>query len=99
MTKHSWDEFLTERDKQVFSAAGFGTRAGFGKRPAVLVIDVSYNFTGDKPKPVLEFNRLPVFIRRPWSSAVSNQACIFILSRRLQVVWVADLLLDQRNDR
>jgi nicotinamidase-related amidase len=54
MTKHSWDEFLTERDKQVFSAAGFGTRAGFGKRPAVLVIDVSYNFTGDKPKPVLE---------------------------------------------
>lgn len=49
-----WDPFLTERDKQVFSAAGFGARAGFGKRPAVIVIDVSYNFTGDKPLPVTE---------------------------------------------
>lgn len=53
MTK-PWDPFLTERDKKVFSAAGFGAHAGFGKRPAVIVIDVSYNFTGDKPLPVME---------------------------------------------
>jgi hypothetical protein len=36
-----WDKFLTERDKAVFAAGGFGARAGFGKRPALLVIDVN----------------------------------------------------------
>jgi nicotinamidase-related amidase len=55
MSKPIWNQFLTERDKQVFSAAGYGARAGFGKRPALLVIDVSYAFTGDTPgEPILE---------------------------------------------
>jgi maleamate amidohydrolase len=55
MSEPIWNEFLTERDKAVFSAAGYGARAGFGKRPALLVIDVSYAFTGDKPgEPILE---------------------------------------------
>ena len=49
-----WDQYLTDRDKQVFAASGFGARAGFGKRPALLVIDVSYGFAGDKPEPILE---------------------------------------------
>jgi maleamate amidohydrolase len=54
MTKRVWDKFLTERDKQVFAAAGYGARSGFGKRPALLVIDVNYGFVGDKPEPILE---------------------------------------------
>ena len=49
-----WDKFLTERDKAVFSAGGFGARMGFGKRPALLVVDVNYAFCGDKPEPILE---------------------------------------------
>jgi maleamate amidohydrolase len=54
MTKYPWEDFLTERDKQVFAKSGFGKAAGFGKRPAVIVVDVNYNFTGDKPEPILE---------------------------------------------
>ena len=55
MSEPVWNEFLTERDKAVFSAAGYGARAGFGKRPALLVIDVSYAFTGDTPgEPILD---------------------------------------------
>ena len=55
MSEPIWNQFLTERDKAVFSAAGYGARAGFGKRPALLVIDVSYAFTGDTPgEPILE---------------------------------------------
>ncbi len=54
MVERLWDQFLTERDKQVFGAAGYGQRAGFGKRPVVIVIDVNYNFTGDQPEPILE---------------------------------------------
>jgi maleamate amidohydrolase len=49
-----WDDVLSERDRQVFAAAGWGRRAGFGERPAVLVIDVNYNFCGDKREPILE---------------------------------------------
>ena len=54
MVERIWNEFLTERDKQVFEKSGFGAEAGFGKRPALLVIDVSYNFCGDRPEPILE---------------------------------------------
>jgi len=49
-----WDEFLTERDKEVLDVAGYGTRAGFGSRPALLIIDVSYGFTGDRPEQILD---------------------------------------------
>ena len=52
MAEPIWNQFLTERDKRVFAAAGYGTRAGFGKRPALLVIDVNYNFCGDRPEPI-----------------------------------------------
>src|SRR2546429_2488102 len=48
MAEPIWNRFLTERDKAVFAAAGYGTRAGFGSRPALLVIDVNYNFCGDR---------------------------------------------------
>src|SRR5215470_6652305 len=54
MSERIWDRFLTERDKAVFAAGGFGARAGFGKRPAVLVIDVNWAFCGEEPQPILE---------------------------------------------
>jgi maleamate amidohydrolase len=50
----TWDDILTVRDKEVFSLSGYGKRAGFGQRPAVLVIDVNYNFVGDRPEPILD---------------------------------------------
>jgi len=43
-----WDDTLTERDKQVFA------KSGYGKRPALLVIDMNYNFVGDKPEPIVK---------------------------------------------
>jgi nicotinamidase-related amidase len=54
MREPVWNEFLTERDKQVFKAAGYGTRQGFGRRPALLIVDVNYFFCGDRPEPILE---------------------------------------------
>jgi nicotinamidase-related amidase len=49
-----WDKFLTESDKQVIEASGYGARGGYGTRPAVIVVDVNYAFTGDKNMPILE---------------------------------------------
>ena len=54
MNEPIWNKFLTERDKQVFASAGYGVRQGFGKRPALLIVDVNYDFCGDKPEPILE---------------------------------------------
>jgi maleamate amidohydrolase len=54
MSEPVWNKFLTERDKAVFAAGGFGARAGFGKRPALLVIDVNWAFCGESPEPILE---------------------------------------------
>lgn len=54
MSEKIWDAFLTEEDKAVFKAAGYGARGGYGERPVVLVIDVSYGFTGEKDEPILE---------------------------------------------
>jgi maleamate amidohydrolase len=54
MSEPIWNQFLTERDKAVFGSSGYGARAGFGKRPALLVIDVNYAFCGDKREPILD---------------------------------------------
>ncbi len=49
-----WDPFLTERDRDVLDAAGYRQKMGFGKRPAVLIVDVNYNFCGDRREPILD---------------------------------------------
>lgn len=52
--KPVWEEFLTARDKRMWAVSGYGARAGFGERPALLIIDVNYNFTGDRSEPILD---------------------------------------------
>ena len=54
MAERVWDKFLTERDKAVFAQAGYGARGGYGKRPALVVVDVSWAFCGDTPEPILQ---------------------------------------------
>ena len=54
MSDPVWNRFLTERDKAMWAASGYGARQGWGKRPAVLVIDMNYNFCGDRPEPIME---------------------------------------------
>ena len=76
MSEPIWNQFLTERDKAVFGAAGYGARSGFGKRPALLVIDVSYAFTGDKRRADPRIRSSAGAIRaarmRGWRSAISK---------------------------
>jgi nicotinamidase-related amidase len=53
-----WDQFLTERDRAVYATAGYGATMGFGARPAVVVVDVNYDFVGHEPAPILESARI-----------------------------------------
>jgi maleamate amidohydrolase len=49
-----WDDVVTDRDREIIDAAGYGQDEELGGRPAVLVIDVNYGFVGREPLPVLE---------------------------------------------
>ena len=52
--KRVWDDIVPEDLQELYQEVGFGRRAGFGKRPALLGIDMVYSSTGDKPEPVLK---------------------------------------------
>ncbi len=54
MTDRPWDRFLASGDREVMAAAGYGERGGFGERPALLVVDMTYNFCGDRSEPILD---------------------------------------------
>lgn len=45
---------LPERDRQVMALSGYGATMGLGQRPALLVVDATYGFCGDRPQPILE---------------------------------------------
>jgi len=49
-----WKDRLPPGDLRVFEASGYGQDVGYGERPVVIVIDVNYNFLGDKREPILE---------------------------------------------
>lgn len=49
-----WDGLLGETDKMVLQKAGYGKKRGFGKKPVLIVVDVTYSFVGLKPEPVLK---------------------------------------------
>lgn len=49
-----WERYLPERDRRVMDLAGYRNPMGFGERPALIVIDVNINFTGDRREPIEE---------------------------------------------
>jgi nicotinamidase-related amidase len=50
----SWRDAIGERDRAVYAAAGYGKRVTPGTRPVLLVVDVTYGFTGRQRLPILE---------------------------------------------
>ena len=49
-----WDQLIQEWELEVYRRAGYQKRFGLGTRPALLIIDVEYNFTGDRREPILD---------------------------------------------
>ncbi len=49
-----WAQHLTPRDREVLETSGYGAKMGFGSRPALMIVDVNYNFVGEAPAPILE---------------------------------------------
>jgi maleamate amidohydrolase len=51
-----WEGVISKREQEIYAAAGYGkTRAPLSTaRPALVIIDVTINFVGDRPEPILE---------------------------------------------
>lgn len=54
MTKPSWYDFMTEQDKAHDEMLGKKELAGFGDKPALVLIDIYYSVLGFKREPILE---------------------------------------------
>ncbi|WUI00932.1 isochorismatase family protein [Spirillospora sp. NBC_00431] len=89
-----WDDVLDETDRAVFQAAGWGRRAGFGERPAIVVIDVNYNFAGDNDDPVLESIKRWRYACGPeaWTRSIPAIQRILAVARRkrLPVIYTTN---------
>ncbi len=55
---YGWDSFLTGRDRDIAATAGYGARMGPGLRPALLLIDVTYAFCGEREQMNAQTNRV-----------------------------------------
>ena len=82
-----WDDIITESDKEVFTKSGHGARkVSFGDNPALVIIDVTYNFVGDKPEPILKsIERFPLSCGDNGWKAVYQIASLLPLARGKQV--------------
>jgi maleamate amidohydrolase len=50
-----WDKFLTEQDKEHLAASeGRKKRVGFGKKTALVIVDMYRGVFGDEPEPLME---------------------------------------------
>lgn len=78
MAERVWDKYLTDRDREIFSAAGWEQRIGFGKRPALIVVDVTINFVGEEPEPISESIK-----KWPMSCGEDGWAAMAVISRLL----------------
>lgn len=47
-----WDRIIPREELETYAMAGLGGPGGFGRRPALLVIDVQYRSVGDRPMPI-----------------------------------------------
>lgn len=49
-----WDGIIPEEEQAIYRKTGWGTPAGLGKSPALLIIDVQYRSMGEKSMPIEE---------------------------------------------
>lgn len=78
-----WDDVLRGQDKIIYEKAGFGRRVGFGRRPALLVIDMMRSALGDKPEPILEsMKRFPQSCGEAGWRAVKSLQPLLSLARQ-----------------
>jgi maleamate amidohydrolase len=49
----TWRELLTADERIIYERAGYGRTYAIGRRPALLIVDVTHAFVGPEPAPIL----------------------------------------------
>ncbi|GHH99244.1 isochorismatase family protein [Neobacillus kokaensis] len=81
-----WEQYLDERDQQVYKKAGLGSKMGIGQKPALVIVDVQYGFTGDK------FENIEESIKQyPTSCGESSWRAIPHIKNLLETAREADI--------
>lgn len=78
-----WDDVVLKQDRAVFEKSGLGLNPEFGKSPALIIVDVTYNFVGDKLEPILEsMDRYPLSCGEAGWQAIDSIAVLLPLARQ-----------------
>ncbi len=85
-----WDDVIPESDKEIYRKSGYsGTKATYGKKSALVIIDVTYDFVGDKPEPILKSqDRYPLSCGDKGWEAVHQMAALLSIAREKKLTIV-----------
>jgi maleamate amidohydrolase len=76
--RDAWDAVVPEDVRALYRRAGYGRPGGLGRSPALLVVDVTYDFVGDRDEPISASME-----RYPKSCGRSGWAAVECLQRLL----------------
>lgn len=99
MTMRVWDSFLTDRDMELNQRRAKG-EVGFGRLPALLLIDNYRNVLGDRPQPLLEaIEEWPASVGLSGWTAIGHIQKLLLLARKvgIPVVHVTSFPKDGRS--
>lgn len=81
-----WEKYLDERDAKIYAGAGLGQTYGLGAKPALIIIDVQYGFTGDGPERIEEsIKKYPTSCGAASWEAVTNIQRVLDAAREINI--------------
>lgn len=49
-----WERIVPRQDRKIYRLGGYGRRLPFGRRPTLLLVDITHAFTGSSPMPLAQ---------------------------------------------
>jgi len=84
--QRAWERFFTERDLEHDRLRGKRADAGFGTKPALLLIDIYYSVLGFEREPILEsMKKWPMSTGLEGWAAVDKTAVLLAKARELDI--------------
>ena len=94
----AWQDVLDKEELQVYASAGYGKSERPGKKPALLIIDVTTAFIGDKPEPITQsIKRFPSSCgERGWKAMLKIKELLEVArNKEVPVIYSANDSHDQ----
>ncbi|ARQ00102.1 isochorismatase family protein [Pseudorhodoplanes sinuspersici] len=83
MRERPWDHVISPEEQEIYALGGLGGAGGFGRRPALLVIDVQYRSVGDRPMSIKEaIRQYPTSCGEAGWAAIGQIATLIEMFRR-----------------